>query len=193
MIRANAETAEKAKNLNAIINPIPSHRYRVDVGLNFVEKWLDGMEKDWGMNLAPDFQRGHVWTREQQTRFIEGIFRGTVTHGLLEIKFNAPHWNNHNYAGDLLKEMQIVDGLQRLTAVRAFLAGDVAPFGLTSTDLEGSAYAIDRLGFRLSVSVYEIQSKAELLQFYLDLNSGGTPHSAEELTRVQAMLEGFQP
>ena len=41
---------------------------------------------------------------------------------------------------------------------------------------------------RAQVRVSGLQSRAELLRFYIDLNSDGTVHTAEELTRVRDLL-----
>ncbi len=36
--------------------------------------------------------------------------------------------------------------------------------------------------------VNDLQTRAEVLQWYLDLNEGGVVHTSEELNRVRAML-----
>ncbi|MFM5363260.1 DUF262 domain-containing protein [Aeromonas veronii] len=117
---------EKNAALDAIICPLPNPRYTIDAPFRYIEHMLNGYDKDWGgLNLDPDFQRGHVWTPEQRVAFMGGIFRGTVGDSQRIIQFNAPHWDNH-HGGDLPNELQIVDGLQRLTTVRMFMAGEFA-------------------------------------------------------------------
>lgn len=38
-------------------------------------------------------------------------------------------------------------------------------------------------------SVNELRTRAEVLRWYLQLNSGGVVHTEEELARVRALLE----
>lgn len=38
------------------------------------------------------------------------------------------------------------------------------------------------------MAIHTFTRRADLLQHYLDLNTGGTPHSAEEIARVRGLL-----
>ena len=53
------------------IKQIPTANYRVDVALDCLEIMTRRYVKDHGAILNPDFQRGHVWTMEQKSKFIE--------------------------------------------------------------------------------------------------------------------------
>ncbi|MGS3149145.1 DUF262 domain-containing protein, partial [Aeromonas caviae] len=173
---------EKNAALDQLIRPLPNPRYTIDVSFRYIEHQLNGYEQDWGgLNLEPDFQRGHVWTHEQRVAFIEGIFRGTVGDSQRIIQFNVPHWDDENHGGDLPNEIQIVDGLQRLTTVRMFMAGEIAIFGgLKASDLDGSKYAVNRPSYRLQFAIHNFANRADILRYYLAINSGGTPHSTSE-------------
>lgn len=181
---------EKNAALDQLIRPLPNPRYTIDASFRYIELQLNGYEQDWGgLNLEPDFQRGHVWTHEQRVAFIEGIFRGTVGESQRIIQFNVPHWDDENHGGDLPNEIQIVDGLQRLTTVRMFMAGEIAIFGgLKASDLDGSKYAVNRPSYRLQFAIHNFANRADLLRYYLAINSGGTPHSTSEIERVKGLL-----
>lgn len=181
---------EKNAALDQLIRPLPNPRYTIDASFRYIEHQLNGYEQDWGgLNLEPDFQRGHVWTHEQRVAFIEGIFRGTVGESQRIIQFNVPHWDDENHGGDLPNEIQIVDGLQRLTTVRMFMAGEIAIFGgLKASDLDGSKYAVNRPSYRLQFAIHNFANRADLLRYYLGINSGGTPHSTSEIERVKGLL-----
>lgn len=181
---------EKNAALDLIIRPLPQPRYTIDVAFRSIERVLSGYDKDWGgINLAPDFQRGHAWSLEQRIAYMEGIFRGSVGSSLRIIQFNAPHWENDRHCGELPDEIQIVDGLQRLTTVRMFLAEEFAIFGnLKASDLDGSHYAVNRHVYSLQFSIHSFVTRADLLRYYLAINSGGTPHSASEIERVKGLL-----
>jgi len=179
--------AEKTEKLAAIIKPLRSAAYEVDMDWRWFHKHLTEMGNDYGgLEFNPDFQRGHVWTPEQQTHFIENILRGVVSSSGFLIQFNCPNWDNHDYKGELPRGFQCIDGLQRITAVMKFLNGEIKPFGLHVDDLDGSSFSI-RSKYRFRVAIHNFERKFDLLSHYLDINAGGTPHSASELERVRAM------
>ena len=43
--------------------------YQVDMSWEYMVEWIDKLVKEQGLQLNPDFQRGHVWTEEQQIKF----------------------------------------------------------------------------------------------------------------------------
>lgn len=186
---AEARRARDAE-LAAIIRPLSTARYEVDYDFKYVEHALAGYAQDYGLNLDPDFQRGHVWSRPQQEHFIENVLRRVVASSGLTIQFNCPHFDDHDYAGELPREMQIVDGLQRLTAVRAFMAGAINAFGMPISGFANSSFdPARRQFFRLRFAVHTFATRRELLSHYLALNAGGTPHSSSEIDRVRALLQ----
>jgi len=170
------------------IRPMPRAKWQADYGFSSVERGLQSFAEDYGLNLVPDYQRGHVWTQEQQEHFVEAVLRGTLASSLLVIQFNAPHWEEYDYQGDLPRQVECVDGLQRLSAVRRFMNEEIRAFGRLASEYEGSEYDPQRRNFGLKFAVHTFQSRAELLQFYLDINKGGTPHTAAELDRVAGLL-----
>lgn len=175
--------------LDSLIRPMPRATYEVDVHFNSVERMLDELAQPYGLNLDPDFQRGHVWTELQQQRWIESVLRGAVSGAGLTIQFNAPQWNSlrKEQCSDMSPEVVIVDGLQRLTALRRYVANEIQAFGRFSNDFAMTPY--DTRRYRLKMAVFEFQSRADLLQYYLDINSGGTPHAQSEIDRVTALLQ----
>lgn len=180
--------------LYGIVRPMPNAAYTSDWIISGLEKTLERMAEDQqslggSFELEPDFQRGHVWNDAQRAAFIESFLRQTAPARIL---FNCPGWSRSAQASGEVRDIpentfQCIDGLQRLTAVRKFLAGEVTVFGgLGVADLKGSPFDLGR--YRLQMAVYEFKSRAELLQFYLHLNEGGTPHGPEELARVRELL-----
>lgn len=185
----NIEYDSKSALLRSIINPLPQPNYSVDVTFSGLEGALERYKRDWGLNLDPDFQRGHVWVHEQRVAYLEGVFRGTVSDSQRVIQLNAPHWDNERHGGDLPNEIQIVDGLQRLTAVRKFMAGDLRIFdGLHVSDFDGSSYSTKMALYRLRFNIHSFAWRRDLLAYYLDINTGGTPHSEAEIERVRGLL-----
>lgn len=183
------QISEFEQQLNNLIKPLRTARWSADYRWDGLESALTGLGEDYGgLELIPDFQRGHVWTPEQQAHYIENCLRGVVPVSGLLIQFNSASWNNIAKADtDLPPGLQCVDGLQRFTAITEFVKGNVKPFGFTAKELLGTAYSARK--FYVKVAVYDFTSREQLLTQYLDLNAGGTPHSAKEIQRVRALLE----
>lgn len=179
---------QRSRALDSIIHPLRTACYEVDHDWRSIDRALQGYAQDYGgLDLVPDFQRGHVWTPDQQRHFIENALRGVISSSGFLLQFNCPNWENFNYTGDLPRGFQCIDGLQRLTAVREFMAGRVRPFGLTPDDLNCSRYSVRGSTYRFRLAIHDFTTRADLLQHYLDLNAGGTPHSAAEIERVRAL------
>lgn len=177
-----------ADELRAIIRPLKRAIYEVDYSWSHLEEGFEFFRKECGgLELNPDFQRGHVWKPEQQRHYIENVIRGIVATSGRLIQFNCPHWNGCKYSGDLPSGLQCVDGLQRITAVQKFLYGEILPFGMSAEELRNTEFSPFGISYRFRVAVFDYKTKADLLQHYLDLNAGGTPHSAEEIERVRKM------
>jgi hypothetical protein len=162
-----------------------SANYRINVGWSEIDGMLDGFRADSRVNglsfdLDPDFQRGHVWTEGKQVRYVEFILRGGASSR--DIRFNCPGWQGEgSYPGG---RFVLVDGKQRLEAVRRFLRGEIRVFGCLFTDFT------DRLPLQTGfvVHVNNLTTDAEVLQWYLDLNDGGVVHTQDELDRVRGLL-----
>lgn len=176
--------------LSKIIKPLRNSAYSCDIQWAYLDQALERYAENYGpLELNPDFQRGHVWAPEQQLHYIENCLRGIVAQSAFVIQFNCPQWENDKYSGDIDRGFQCIDGLQRLTAVKKFLAGDIKPFGLSVEDLDYSSFGVKGVQWRFKFEIFDFQRKADLLQHYLDLNAGGTPHSKEEIERIREMLE----
>ncbi len=187
--QAREAVARKTAELLLVIRPLRTAAYEVDYEWTYFEKALVGFDRDYGgLELNPDFQRGHVWTDDQKRHFIENVLRGVVSSSGFLVQFNCPNWEHESYAGDFPRGVQCIDGLQRINAVAEFLQGSVRPFGFGVDDLAGSAFSI-KSRYRFRLAMHNFANRADLLQHYLDLNTGGTPHSAEEIERVRALRE----
>lgn len=155
--------------------------YRTNVEWNHLEhtlqRWEERSEGLAALDLDPDFQRGHVWTPEQQSRYIEYVLQGGKSGR--DIYFNCNGWQG-SYKGPFV----IVDGKQRLHAVREYLANKVPIFGgHYHKDIEGKPWQAEFIFY-----VNDLRTKAEVLKWYLEMNTGGTPHSEAEINKVKEML-----
>jgi uncharacterized protein with ParB-like and HNH nuclease domain len=135
------------------------------------------------LELDPDFQRGHIWTEKQQTEFIEYFLSGGVSGRV--IYFNKPSWQGQPI--DDYDDFVCVDGLQRITAFKMFLSGEVKAFGQYRHEF-GDDIRRCRAASNLRLNVNCLKTKKEVLQWYVQMNSGGTPHTKEEIEKVQRLL-----
>lgn len=160
--------------------------YACDQSWAYLPEWVDDMVNERGLQLDPDFQRGHVWTPTQQSRYVEFVLRGGKSGRDLYFNYRGfkrglcadPH-----ATGD--DAFVCVDGLQRLTAVLGFLKGEVLAFGARRSDFADRPDFI-RHAFRVHIN--DLETRAEVLTWYREMNGAGTPHSAEELARVDALI-----
>lgn len=136
-----------------------------------------------GLSLDPDYQRAHVWTEAQQVAYVEYMLRGGEVSRTLIV--NAPEWSKNGYKGATL-----VDGKQRLEAVRRFMRNDLALFG--GHKLSNFTGHMRLINARFHWALVSLSTRAELLDVYLSINTGGTPHSAKEIARVRAMRDALE-
>jgi len=177
--------------INDIPKFTPDGEYEVSISLNYLESALKDYFEDYGLELNPDFQRGCVWSEEQQIAYMEFFLRGGKT--ARTIYFNCPYFIDgtcEDYInGKYEMPMVCVDGLQRLTTIRKFLANELRVFGYLRNEFEDILPTLRRETIRFNVN--NLKTKKEVLQWYLDYNTGGTVHSQEEITKVRKMLEEY--
>lgn len=155
--------------------------YTITVPWTYIERFLKTAQEHTlcPLNLNPDFQREHVWTATQQTKYLEYQLRGGISGR--HIYANCKGWHR-TYQGPY----ELVDGKQRIQAILQFLRGQLPVFGsyyseFTDRPSTSSHYII--------WNVAALETRAEVLQWYIDLNTRGTPHLRDEIMRVQKLLE----
>ena len=157
-----------------------SGHYCVNVSWDYLESHL-ASESESGMaplDLDPDFQRGHVWTPDQQIAYVEYILRGGQSGR--DLYFNCPGWQA-DYRGPYV----IVDGKQRLNAVRQFLADKIPAFGHLFSEYTDK---LRMTGPAFNWHVNNLKTRKQVLTWYLEMNTGGTPHSDAEIQKVRDLL-----
>ncbi len=154
--------------------------WAADYSWKYMFSTLDGWKEDSNLNLNPDFQRGHVWTKEQGIAFVEFKLMGGRSGG--DILFNCPEWRSGRRSGEFV----LVDGKQRLNAVSLFMENKLPAFGHLYKEYEDKI-SFFTANFRFHIN--ELKTKREVLQWYLDLNTGGVVHTSEEIEKVKALLQ----
>ena len=156
------------------------HCYHVNYGMTGFIKWIDEEIEDMGLEMNPIFQRGHVWTEEQQTRYIEFLLRGGQTGRNFYFNCKRGSIGKENSEGLYV----CVDGLQRATAIRKFLNNEIKAFGQFYSEF---GRKLRRTEFDISVYINDLDNMKDIVKWYIEFNDGGTPHSAEEINRVKEL------
>ena len=137
--------------------------------------------RDPGMNLDPDYQRGHVWTLEQSENFVGHVLEGGASPAFIINEARSGDWG-----------YEMVDGQQRSRAILAWFDGGI---GARLSDGRliwwKDANDVERRTVKMGITVQVNRgdwSREERLKLYLKLNRGGTIHTDEEIGRVRELL-----
>lgn len=158
--------------------PFPRSAWEVNVALHAIERHLEHFCDPSGLDLNPDFQRGHVWTNDQQAAFVEYLVQSGPSARV--IYFAADGWPHNS------SPVVIVDGKQRLEACRRFMRNELRIFDKLLSEFNDDSKVLGiGSGFRFNVADV---NREQTLRWYLALNSGGTPHAESEIENVQRLL-----
>lgn len=150
--------------------------WECDYPLDRLHAFIVESQEKFGLNLDPDFQRAHVWIEEQQIAWLEFFLRGGKTGRVIYL--NQADWpSSHG-------EFVCVDGKQRIEAVRRFVANEIPAFGTLYKEFTDKL----RVCQTMRVNVNSLTTRAEVIQWYIEMNAGGTPHTAAEIERVRKLL-----
>lgn len=161
----------------ADIKQFPQIHYRTDIPIGHLEEYIFRMMNEHNLQINPDFQREHVWTRKQKINYVEYFLKNPSSGK--EIYLNHPNWMN-SFKGDFV----LVDGKQRLNALIEFLNNKIPVFGFKKDQYE------DKVPFlTISINIATLKTRKEVLQWYLDFNTGGTVHTLEEIQKVKKLIK----
>ena len=175
----------KFKDIPTFLKP---PNYSTTTQWDYLEKQLERYDDrkckgSLGLDLDPDFQRGHVWDEPKQIAFVEFCLKGGQSSRT--ILFNHPNWMD-----DFSGQMTLVDGKQRLEAVRKFIRNELPIFGgnyLNDFDIPERLLRSEYAYFKFTVN--NLKTRKDLLRWYLELNTGGVVHTDDEIQKVQKLLE----
>lgn len=135
------------------------------------------------LNLPlPPWQRGEVWTQQQKSAFIEGIFLGFGT-GFYVV--NGKWWLADGATAPC--SGWLLDGQQRMTSIRDFLAGEIVVFGdVTFPAMTGPEAIRFRHTLFPCVEIEYTDDENKLRELYDRLNFSGTPHTPSQRAATAA-------
>lgn len=136
------------------------------------DKGVDNTVEHFFEKITPEFQRSNnKWTLPMKVKFVENLLAGCPT----EIKLFRVGKESHD------NDAQVVDGLQRLTAIFDFMSSKFQVHGKSYEDLADS---LSNFPTRLVLSVYDFDNWAQVGRYYVDMNENIT-HSAEDIQKAK--------
>lgn len=158
--------------------------YQVNYSLTSLVKYIEEEVETMELQLNPEFQRGHVWTEEQQIAWLEYHLRGGKSGNVIYLNNPFQHSVREPKSGEY-KDYVCVDGLQRITAAQRFVHNEIKVFGSYFKEFEDRIRVLQQT---MILNVNDLKTEKEVLQWYIDMNIGGTPHTSDEIQRVKDMI-----
>ena len=156
--------------------------YRINAPWSMLISMLDGFKNDFGVDLDPDFQRGHVWSTDKSIKYVEYILANGPS--AREIQWNSYNWSA--MSASTWGTLELVDGKQRMNSALMFLNNEIPAYGNLYRDYT------DRLNLCNHYFIFFINNlptRKDVLQWYLQLNDGGVVHTKEEINKVKDLLK----
>lgn len=183
------------ERVSAIIKPLDRPSYTCDFSMLNIRKLLVGLLEDESqLEMIPDFQRGVVWSEQKQIYFVECMLRNLLPRSAFNLTFNMPYFCNtfrsrEDEVPTKYQNLICIDGLQRFTAIESFVQGKFKVFDnqISVDDLRFTPFDLGRKTF--TINVFEYNNTQDILNLYLNMNTGGIAHADSEIERVKAMLE----
>jgi len=120
--------------------------------------------------ITPAFQRSNdQWSESQQTLFVENILKGYKSTIIL-------------FTVEKAVSSQVIDGLQRLTALMAFISGKIKVFGLYAREYE--PLMLRKFGAHIRLNIIDFKTWQEVGDFYVEINEGIT-HSPADIQKAK--------
>lgn len=182
------------ERVESIIQPLDRPAYSCDFAMLKARKSLVGLlENADQLEMIPDFQRGVVWSEEKQIYFVECMLRNLLPKSAYNLTFNMPNFFKTSTKPSLnptkYQNLVCIDGLQRFTAIENFVLGKYKVFDnqIGVEDLRFTSFDLRNKTF--TINVFEYDNTADILNLYLNMNTGGIAHADSEIVRVKTLLE----
>lgn len=168
----------------------------------FVEFFVRTVERG-DMILDAPYQRGDVWTPDQQIALVRSWLMGIPVPAVIINDRTSPWWSEANPDAELGSAYAVIDGKQRILAGIAWLSGGLAvPASWfpaehveTTEDTDDGSYVrytgLTRVGQRFSENratlpcaegkLPTVRAEAEV---YCLVNGGGTPQSEADMANA---------
>ncbi len=158
--------------LDKLVSSIPANNQKI---IEIYQKLQGGR-----LNIAPEFQRKLVWRRQHQIEFIETILKN---YPFPEVYFAPEKVDTYKLE---LKEL-VVDGQQRLTAIREYITGTGVfsqPSSIPSFERLSEQQKQDFLNYEVSVRYLKNATEDQIKEIFQRINR--TDYSLNRMERFHA-------
>jgi hypothetical protein len=180
-------------NLNSYRSPeeneaIEHFEQDEDIYFSFQQRDIQSLIRQYlnkyGLDLDPDYQRGHVWDIDQKVNLIDSIFKNIDIGKFAVIK--RP-WGPDGNRPLTRKLYEVLDGKQRITTIVDYYLGRFQYKGKYYNEL---GYRDQRHFTYFSVSYAESDylTQEQKYRYFLKLNTTGTPVDPAHMDRVAGLL-----
>jgi len=132
-----------------------------------------------GLITSPTYQRDYVWSLEDKQRLVQSIFNRADIGKFLFLEHPYPE-----------NRLEVIDGKQRLDAIREFYEGRFEFKGKTWFQLspEDKNAFMDVMTQSGTLNA-ELVKKSDVLWLFLTINAGGVPQTEEHLAHARKLYE----
>jgi hypothetical protein len=132
-----------------------------------------------GLIDSPIYQRDYVWALEDKQRLIGSVFARVDIGKFVFLEHPHPEYR-----------LEIVDGKQRLAALRDFREGRFPYKGHTWFELSGAdKFSFGDIMTQMVLLNGDVVKPVDVLRMFLDLNEGGVPQTSEHVRKVRELYE----
>lgn len=169
----------KMDTLRSLIDSVPVCHRKIDYSITDLPVLLEKRN----INLNPDYQRASVWTIEQKKKFMGSLLLDSTRIPCLWL--NSP--------ASVVRNSEVLDGKQRILAILGWLDNEY-PAIFPNSDIEIFYRDLDSqmetyIDNHCIINIRFVNlDRNNAIKFYLNLNSGGTVHTDEELQRARDLL-----
>lgn len=157
-----------------------------DLRLNFTQQQVRSLVKTYiisfGVDFNPSYQRGLVWSNEDEEKLIESIFNRVDIGKFVFI--------NLGISNDIMYE--VLDGKQRLTTLYKYFTDEFKYKGYYYSELPLKyKHIFDGTGLAVAVTNREGLKEEDILNYFLRLNTTGKPMDIEHLNKIKDRYESI--
>lgn len=170
--------------ISSMDSDMPQFAHEDTMRIQFSQRDIEGLIGlfyTFGVDMDPEYQRGHVWELEDKVALIDSIFNN-VDIGkfvFIHLGYGTPGY-------------EILDGKQRMTALIEFFEDRFRYRGKLFSELHPRDRSHIR-HYRVGVGeTRELSTIEERLQYFLHLNTYGKPQDPMHIAKVESMLADIQ-
>lgn len=163
-----------------LILPVQAEFMGAKHRLNFSNAGVDSLIHKvvfFGIDFSPEFQRDYVWTQEDKEKFLDSVFKWQDIGKWILWKRPYP------------QKTVVVDGKQRLSTLVDFFLDKITWRGLHYSELDARSRYVFKEAPVQWAEVAESTPYKDVLEIFLDMNTGGVPQLPEHIERVRKLWE----